>query len=92
MSSSSPTQNEPSLLPTELRTNGLEAIANSSLADRYHAHPATTPLEIVGFWSAIVIPLLYLPVIASGMGVEIILGLVAFNLLALLAGHTHRRD
>lgn len=94
MSSSSPTETD-ALLPTDLRAQAAEAteaLAGVSLAERYHANPATTPLEVVGFWLAIVLPFLYVPLLVSGISLITFAGLVVLNLVALLAGHTHKRD
>jgi len=46
----------------------------------------------VSFWSAILLPLVYLPLLSGGMGAQtgyIIIGLLGLNLLALLVGHNH---
>lgn len=54
------------------------------------------PIRIAGFWGAIVLPILYFPVLANGLSTSleatVFLGLVALNLLALYVGHTHRRS
>jgi hypothetical protein len=54
-----------------------------------------TTIRAVGFWAAIVLPLLYVPLLATGLssstdGAAFLL-LVAGNLLALYVGHSHRR-
>jgi hypothetical protein len=49
----------------------------------------------LGFWAAIVLPLVYLPVIAVGIGPQPSLsgfGLLGCHLLALLAGHNYDQD
>ncbi|QSW99126.1 hypothetical protein [Haloterrigena alkaliphila] len=54
-----------------------------------------TPIRVAGFWGAIVFPVCYVPVLATGLStvldVGLFLGLIAVNLLALYVGHTHRR-
>lgn len=69
--------------------------SDESLAARYHANPLTTPLEVVGFWSAIGLPFLSIPLLLSGVDTsgqrEALVVLLALNALALLFGHTHRR-
>ncbi|WP_328821457.1 hypothetical protein [Natronorubrum halalkaliphilum] len=53
------------------------------------------PLRVTGFWGAIVLPIFYVPVLASGLSssleIGLFLGLLALNLGALYVGHTHRR-
>ena len=94
MSSSTPTETD-ALLPTDLRAQAVEAteaLAGVSVAERYHANPLTTPLEIAGFWLAIALPFLYVPLLMSGITLATFFGLVVVNLVALVAGHTHNRD
>lgn len=66
------------------------------LYDRYRDHTFTTPLEVVGFWTAIALPFLYVPLLFTGISTKAelltFLGLLALNLAALLAGHDHKRD
>lgn len=66
-----------------------------ALADRYRASSVTTPFEVAGFWSAIALPFLYVPLLVTGIEsmnqFVAVLVLVAFNVLALFAGHNHRR-
>lgn len=49
----------------------------------------------VGFWSAIVLPILYVPILARGLSTSLeaglFLGLLAFHLAALYVGHTYCR-
>ncbi|WP_276301980.1 hypothetical protein [Halorussus lipolyticus] len=64
--------------------------------DQYRDHTLTTPFEVVGFWSAIALPFLYLPLLASGISTQgellTFIGLLALNVAALLAGHSHKRE
>ena len=49
----------------------------------------------VSFWSAILLPLVYLPLLSGGMGPQtgyIVIGLLALNLIALLVGHNHTHN
>ncbi|ERH06457.1 MAG: hypothetical protein J07HN4v3_02073 [Halonotius sp. J07HN4] len=49
----------------------------------------------LGFWAAIILPLLYLPVFAVGIGPQPSLrgfGLLGCHLLALVAGHNYDQD
>ncbi|QLG48761.1 hypothetical protein [Natrinema halophilum] len=54
-----------------------------------------TAIRAAGFWSAIAMPILYFPLLASGLSTSIdgvlFLGLVVGHLLALYVGHAHRR-
>lgn len=51
-------------------------------------------LAAVSFWAAIVLPLLYVPVVLAGIettdGVLVFLGLVGLHLAALVGGRTYR--
>ena len=49
----------------------------------------------VSFWSAILLPLVYLPLLSGGLGPQtghIVIGLIALNLIALLVGHNHTNN
>lgn len=66
------------------------------LFDQYHEHTFTTPVEVVGFWAAVALPFLYLPLLVTGISSEAelitFLGLLTLNFAALLAGHGHNRE
>jgi hypothetical protein len=68
----------------------------AALYDRYQEHTLTTPLEVVGFWSAIALPFLYMPLLLAGISTQgellTFIGLLALNVAALLAGHGHKRE
>jgi len=68
----------------------------AALYDRYQEHALTTPIEVVGFWSAIALPFLYVPLLFAGISSQAELltfvGLLALNVAALLAGHDHNRE
>ncbi len=53
------------------------------------------PIRAVGFWTAIVLPAVYLPLLATGLSSALegglFLGLIAGNLLSLYVGHAYRR-
>ncbi|WP_440771419.1 hypothetical protein [Natronorubrum sp. DTA28] len=53
------------------------------------------PIRVAGFWGAIVLPVLYLPLLANGLSTSLqavaFCGLLAVNLAALYVGHAHRR-
>lgn len=68
-----------------------------AFADRSvrYRNALTIPLEVVGFWTAVVLPFLYVPLLTTGISTQgellTFVGLVALNAAALLAGHDHRR-
>lgn len=53
------------------------------------------PVRFLGFWAAIALPFLYVPLlfdgIDSGSRAVVFLGLLALNAVALVVGHNHRR-
>ncbi|WP_137288201.1 hypothetical protein [Natronorubrum halophilum] len=53
------------------------------------------PIRMAGFWGAIALPILYLPVLANGLSTSfeagLFLGLILLNLVALYVGHAHHR-
>lgn len=67
-----------------------------ALYDRYREHALTTPLEVVGFWSAIALPFLYGPLLLTGISTQgellTFVGLLVLNLAAFLAGHGHKQE
>jgi hypothetical protein len=61
---------------------------------QHGARLVAAPLRFVGFWAAVALPFLYLPLLLSGLeGQEtLVFGLLlAANALALVVGHGHRR-
>lgn len=66
-------------------TGSLEEIAPS----------LATPIRKTGFWAAIVLPFLYVPVLANGLSssreTAVFLVLLIVNLVALYIGHAHRQ-
>jgi len=73
--------------------------ADVSIEDRLRAAVATArhhvfkPVKVVGFWSAIALPFLYVPLLASGLEttaeLTVFLGLLAANVVAIALGHTY---
>lgn len=53
-----------------------------------------TPIEAIGFWSAILLPVLYLVLFVNGIrswsGLALILGLLILHAIALVVGRNHR--
>ena len=53
------------------------------------------PVRFAGFWSAVALPLIYLPILAGGFAVgeaSAFVALLAAHALALVVGHDHRND
>ncbi|AGN01575.1 hypothetical protein L593_08150 [Salinarchaeum sp. Harcht-Bsk1] len=52
-----------------------------------------TPVRAAGFWSAIALPFLYVPLVATGLETEaelsVFLALLAANVVAIALGHSH---
>lgn len=73
--------------------------ADVSTDGRFHRllagvrHHVLAPLRVVGFWSAVALPFLYVPLVATGLGstaeVTVFLALLAANVLAVVLGHAH---
>jgi hypothetical protein len=57
--------------------------------------PAAEAVETVGFWTAVALPLCYVPLLltglSSGRDAALLAALVVLHLLALSAGHAHNR-
>ena len=54
-----------------------------------------TPIRKAGFWTAIVLPFCYVPILLYGLSSPLetvaFVGVLAVNLVALYVGHAHRR-
>ena len=69
-----------------------EVVQSRSL--QHGARLVAAPLRFVGFWAAVALPFLYLPLLIGGLdGQEtLVFGLLlTLNALALVAGHGHRQ-
>jgi hypothetical protein len=54
----------------------------------------TAPLRFLGFWIAVALPFLYLPLLAGGLEGQqatVFVGLLFVNVVALVLGHEHGR-
>jgi len=52
------------------------------------------PLQALSFWTAVLLPLAYLPLVANGLGdgeTSVLFALVLTNAAALVLGHGHAR-
>ena len=53
------------------------------------------PVRFVGFWLAVALPLVYLPLLAGGLSgwqTTTFVGLFTLNVLSLIVGHNYGRD
>lgn len=74
-------------------TDGIGATLASAYAN-YRDDPRTEPVQAIAFWLAVVLPLVHLPILATGLsnGAEttLFVGLLGLNVVAVVAGHAHR--
>ena len=57
-------------------------------------HTVVDPLRALSFWTAVLLPPAYLPLVANGLGngeMSVLISLVAVNAAALVIGHGHER-
>lgn len=75
--------------PPDDRSTRVESIA---LIERW----VREPLTVLSFWSAITLPVLYIPLFVSGLNstteLEFLLGLLGLHVLALIGGRTYNRE
>lgn len=92
MSSSPP--DDRSLESTTESTDDAEADASEAFLAALVPTVAASVRKL-GFWSAIVLPIVYVPILAGGLSTSVdaasFLGLLALNLAALYAGRAYRR-
>ncbi|WP_276302054.1 hypothetical protein [Halorussus lipolyticus] len=87
--------NAPSTLDTPLPDERPDELADALDAVRSALDTASKPFEFAGFWSAVVLPALYVPVLVGGGVPEqrAAFGLLlAVHAVALVAGHGYRND
>lgn len=64
--------------------------------ERFYEHPLTTPVQATGFWLAATLPLVYVPLAATGFSstvqVDLVAALLVVNALALVVGHQYNRS
>ena len=76
-------------------TVGRSSPAEAEPPQAAHSLSLTQSIRWLGFWAAIVLPAVYLPVLSLGIGTHtgaVFLGLLGCQLLALLAGHQYKRS
>ncbi|WP_049969793.1 hypothetical protein [Haladaptatus cibarius] len=67
----------------------------TALHAKYREHALTTPLQFVSFWSAVVLPFLYVPLLMDGLAgaeITVFLSLLACHVVALFAGHSYGQE
>lgn len=73
-----------------------EVASNVDVGSRSEYAMLLKPLEVVGFWSAVALPFLYVPLVVTGPGTTAeqtaLAALVATHVVALVLGHRHRSD
>jgi len=55
-------------------------------------HTLRATVRGMSFWAAILLPLVYLPLLSGGLGSQagpLVIGLLAANVIALVIGHNH---
>lgn len=79
------------------RTSGHDGTADGESDDQsaVRMFPSLTgPIRVASFWTAIVLPFLHVPLLATGLATAAettaFLTLLALNLIALYVGHSHR--
>jgi hypothetical protein len=73
-------------------TNDLPSRIGDVDSVRAGARLITAPLRFVGFWAAVALPFVYLPLLVGGIAGEeavAFAGLVALHAVALLIGHNY---
>ncbi|WP_135822840.1 hypothetical protein [Halostella litorea] len=84
----------PSAHNDDLADGGTDPV--SSLRAQLDDHALTTPFQMVGFWMAVALPFLHVPLLASGLSTPsettTFLALLGLNLVGLVVGHSYNRD
>ncbi|WP_137285033.1 hypothetical protein [Halorussus salinisoli] len=83
--------------PLNERTTRLPDDTRSELRDGVESalETLTAPFRFAGFWSAVVLPVVYLPMLAGGITADersVFAVLLAAHVLALVVGHGYRSN
>ena len=86
--------------PASDSTDGDSSAGRSKFDDllaSFQESPLAGPLQFIGFWTAIALPFLYVPLLIetqlqTGAETATFIALLGLNVLALLVGHSHRRE
>ncbi|WP_225334879.1 hypothetical protein [Halomicrobium urmianum] len=77
-------------------TNQLRTALNEATPIEHVSQSIVRRTRSVAFWTAVTLPFLYLPLLATGLEksshVTAFLALLAANAVALLVGHSHLRE
>lgn len=80
--------------PVERRESGRERNHRALPSGRYLGL-VTGTIEMIGFWTAVALPFLYVPLLVTGLDTMprriTFVGLLALNVTALIVGHRHKR-
>ncbi|MFB6082555.1 MAG: hypothetical protein ABEJ67_07025 [Halanaeroarchaeum sp.] len=73
-----------------------EVVADSMPARLANTDLLVRPVEAVGFWAAVALPFVYVPLLLAGVETSAeglaVAALVAAHVVALVVGHRHRRE
>ncbi|MCO8265379.1 hypothetical protein ACOZ4B_07085 [Haloferax prahovense] len=86
--------NSPSTVPRE-RLSQLRDVVTEEQPLRLGFELVAAPLRFVGFWAAVALPFLYVPLLFGGLEAgefTVFGGLLALNALALVLGHNYARS
>lgn len=76
-------------------TTGFGSVSLYQVADGFGPADVASSLSVLSFWSAIALPMVYLPLLATGVhtvdGLFLFLGLLGLHVLALIGGQGHAR-
>jgi len=75
--------------------NSTDTVDSAAAFARHGTSAIGATIRRISFWSAILLPLVYLPLLSGGLGAQtgyIVIGLLALNLIALLVGHNHTHN
>lgn len=89
-----PMSNSPSTVPRE-RLSQLREVVTEERPLRLGFELVAAPLRFVGFWAAVALPFLYLPLLFGGLEASdstVFGALLAVNALALVIGHNYARS
>ncbi|WP_115865239.1 hypothetical protein [Halorussus litoreus] len=88
--------NAPSTLDTQRVTGSAdESTSSHTELARSLRKTATNQFRFAGFWSAVLLPLAYVPMLIGGVAgsqPSLVAALMALHAAALVAGHDYRKD
>lgn len=76
--------------------DAIDTAESDEESDEASSYSFSTPIRFIGFWAAIALPFMYVPLLVTGLDTpgqfQTFFILLALNLTALLLGHRHRGD